>query len=241
MFPPNHIKTILFDLDGTLRHSIPAGGDVFVEYTKTLGLSISEEESIRAARWEHYYWANSLELKIDFETYKSEDRDFWKNYARRHLVALGASNTQAEELAPMLNQYMFDHYKFESVVYPEIPDVLAKLKDEKYRLGVVSNRDRPFGDELIKLGLSEFFEFSLAGGEVKSFKPEPGIFLAALERVDSTPQESIYVGDNYFADVIGSRRAGLMPVLYDPRGLFPEAGCPTITSFDQLIAVIQNL
>lgn len=241
MFSSNHIKTVLFDLDGTLRHSIPAGGDVFADYTSTLGLTISDAERIRAARWEHYYWANSPELKADMEIYKEEGRDFWGNYARRHLVALGASKTRADELAPAVNQYMFDHYKFESVVYPEILGTLTKLKEAKYRLGVVSNRDRPFWEELIKLGLSEYFEFSLAGGEVNSFKPEPGIFLAALERVSSTPQESIYVGDNYFADVIGSRRAGLMPVLYDPRGLFPEADCPMITSFEQLISVIETL
>ena len=42
------------------------------------------------------------------------------------------------------------------------------------------------------------------------------------------------MGDNYFADVVGSLRAGLRPVLYDPNGLFPEAGCAVIQSFDQL-------
>jgi FMN phosphatase YigB (HAD superfamily) len=49
------------------------------------------------------------------------------------------------------------------------------------------------------------------------------------------------VGDNYFADVVGARRAGLQPVLYDPRALYPEADCPIITSFDQLIPVLKNL
>jgi putative hydrolase of the HAD superfamily len=106
---------------------------------------------------------------------------------------------------------------------------------------VVSNRDHPFIEVLEKLRLSQYFEFSLAGGEVGSFKPEPGIFQAALERMDASAQETAYVGDNYFADVVGSRRAGLQPVLYDPRGLFPEAGCPTITSFDQLTFIIQTL
>jgi putative hydrolase of the HAD superfamily len=91
------------------------------------------------------------------------------------------------------------------------------------------------------LGLGAYIEFSLAGGEVGYFKPEPGIFQAALERMDAAAQETTYVGDNYFADVLGSRRAGLAPVLYDPRGVFPEAGCPTITSFDQLHNIVQAL
>jgi FMN phosphatase YigB (HAD superfamily) len=52
-------------------------------------------------------------------------------------------------------------------------------------------------------------------------------------------QETVYVGDNYFADVVGSRRAGLHPVLYDPRGIFPEADCSTIKSFDELMSAVK--
>jgi FMN phosphatase YigB (HAD superfamily) len=49
------------------------------------------------------------------------------------------------------------------------------------------------------------------------------------------------VGDNYFADIVGSRRAGLHPVLYDPNSIFPDADCTTIKSFDQLKSVIEVL
>jgi len=235
------IKTILFDLDGTLRHSIPAGGDVFTDYTLTLGLPISAEERLLAERWDHYYWANSHELRADFEIHKEANSDFWGSYARRRLVALGAGLARAQELAPLVNQYMQDNHKNESIVPAEIHEMLVKLKETGYRLGVVSNRDHPFIEVLEKLELSQYFEFSLAGGEVGSYKPEPGIFQAALEKMDAVAQETVYVGDNYFADVVGSRRAGLQPVLYDPRGLFPEAGCPTITSFDQLTFIVQTL
>jgi putative hydrolase of the HAD superfamily len=63
----------------------------------------------------------------------------------------------------------------------------------------------------------------------------------ACQRVDVKPSQAMYVGDNYFADVVGSRRAGLQPVLYDPRGIFPEAECPVIASFEQLPSVLENL
>jgi FMN phosphatase YigB (HAD superfamily) len=46
-----------------------------------------------------------------------------------------------------------------------------------------------------------------------------------------SPEQTLYIGDNYFADVVGARRAGLRPVLYDPKGLFHEPGCPVIASF----------
>ena len=61
MTSTNGIKAIFFDLDGTLRHSVPAGGDVFTDFVFTLGLPLKEEDRLRAMRWEHLYWANSVD------------------------------------------------------------------------------------------------------------------------------------------------------------------------------------
>ena len=61
----------------------------------------------------------------------------------------------------------------------------------------------------------------------------------ALRRVNLSPQDAVYVGDNYYADVVGARRAGLTPILYDPRGIFPDPDCTTIKSFDELSSVIK--
>ncbi len=108
-------------------------------------------------------------------------------------------------------------------------------------MGVISNREKPFQAEIELLGLSPYFDFSMAGGEVNAWKPEPEIFLHACQRVEVSPQEAVYVGDNYFADVVGARRAGLQPVLYDPRGIFPEAECHVLASFDQLPSVLKEL
>jgi phosphoglycolate phosphatase-like HAD superfamily hydrolase len=37
----HHIKAVFFDLDGTLRHSVPEGGQVFDEYLVSLGHSLT--------------------------------------------------------------------------------------------------------------------------------------------------------------------------------------------------------
>ena len=83
------------------------------------------------------------------------------------------------------------------------------------------------------------FQLVLAGGDVRMWKPEPYIFIHACERLNIAPTEAVYVGDNYFADVVGARRAGLLPVLYDPRGIFPDPGCPIIRSFPELTQLLK--
>ena len=241
MLSPNGIQAIFFDLDGTLRHNIPSGGDVFANYASQLGLRISPEDHLRAMRWEHYYWANSIDLKADREIYPEENHEFWQNYCRRQLIALGASNGQVEELAPKVSQYMDDSYRPQSIVPDDVLQMLPQLQQAGYFMAVISNREKPYQQEIEMLGIASYFVFSMAGGEVNAWKPEPEIFFHACKRMNVTPSQAMYIGDNYFADVVGARRAGLQPVLYDPRGIFPDAGCPVLSSFDQLPSVLENL
>jgi FMN phosphatase YigB (HAD superfamily) len=234
---PNGIRAILFDLDGTLRHHLPSGSAEFNRFVMTLGVSLHPEDITRASRWEHFYFANSPEIRADSEAFKDQDQ-FWVNFARRRLTALGCPPAQAAQLALPVHIHMRDNHKPTVHVPGDARALLASLKEMGYILGVVSNRENQFEKHMQEMGFDGLFHFTLAGGEVNSYKPAPGIFAEALRRAGTSALETMYVGDNYFADVIGSRRARLRPVLYDPNGLFPEAGCPIIKSFDQLPALL---
>ena len=235
------IKAVFFDLDGTLRHSVPEGGEVFSAYVAALGLHFNHEDRLRAARWEHLYWASSADLRDDLLAHSADTEKFWIEYSRRRLIALGASAKQAVELAPKVSKHMGEEYRPESIVPADVRRTLPLLKQVGYSMAVVSNRDKPFQTILDSHNLSEFFPYALAAGEVDSYKPEPGVFEHALKYMNVTAHETVYVGDNYFADIVGARRAGLQAVLYDPHFIFPDADCITIRSFDELIPVIQAL
>lgn len=226
------IKAVLFDLDGTLRHHIPNSGDVFSDYAREIGLRFSEEDKIRAERWEHFYFASSPEIRKDMNEFKGDA--FWVNFCRRKLVALGCNPKDAPRFSEPMSTYMRDQYKPEVHVFEESRALLTSLQNDGYILGVISNRDKPFHEELKNLKLDLHFSFSLAGGEVNSFKPDPAIFEHGLKKAGVNAHEAMYVGDNYFADILGSHRAGLTPALYDPGSLFPEAQCAVIKNFDEL-------
>jgi FMN phosphatase YigB (HAD superfamily) len=238
MIPANGIKAIFFDLDGTLRHSIPSGGDVFSDYVVALGLPLDDEARRRGMRWEHLYWANSTDLRDDLLAHSGETENFWIEYSKRRLLALGAPPEWAAEFAPQVSKHMGEFYKPESIVPEDVRRTLPLLKEAGYILAVISNREQPFRELLIEHGISEYFDFSLAAGEVQVWKPDPGLFDHALQRVNLSAGDAIYVGDNYYADVVGSRAAGLRPVLYDPTGIFPDPDCDTIRSFDELNSIL---
>jgi len=241
MSSTNPIKAIFFDLDGTLRHSVPEGGEVFSAYVAALGLHFNHEDRLRAARWEHLYWASSADLRDDLLAHSVDTEKFWVEYSRRRLIALGASAKLAVEMAPKVSKHMGEEYKPESIVPADVRRTLPLLKQVGYSMAVVSNRDKPFQTLLDSHNLSEFFTYALAAGEVDSYKPEPGVFKHALKHMNVTAQETVYVGDNYYADIVGAHRAGLQAVLYDPHFIFPDANCITIRSFDELLPVIQAM
>ena len=236
----NNIRAILFDFDGTLRHHLPTGGEVFTDYVvNNLGLPITDEDRQRAARWEHYYFANSPEIQADHEKHGGEEEAFWSHFAHRRLVALGCPPDLVPELGPKASAYMRENYQPEIWLPEETRTIVPMLREAGYTLGVVSNRDNPYQHEIDEMGMEGYFDFSLAAGEVKSWKPESKIFRHAVKKAKATPRETLYIGDNFFADVVGARRAGLQPVLYDPKGLFHEPGCPVITSFDELTELLK--
>ncbi len=233
--PSSHqIKAILFDLDGTLRHNRPSYTDVFFDISSRLGAPSVPEAQYRAKRWMHYYWAKSDELLSDRRMYDDQTEAFYINHARLVLIAMGCTPDLAATLAPKAYQMMKDEFKPQDWVPPDVHLTLEELKAAKYPLAVLSNRLRPFHEQMETLGLTPYFEFALHAGEAKSWKPDPQVFHQAVERLGYSPYETLYVGDNYFADVVGARRANLVPVLIDPEGLFPEADCAVIHQFGDL-------
>lgn len=228
------IQAIVFDLDGTLRHSQPTFNQKFLEVAHRLGVQDTPAGRHRSMRWLHYYWAQSPEMLRDKEYYADQVEAFWSNHARLALEALGCAPRQAADLAPSVYELMTEEFEPQDWVPQEVPPSLEALQSAGFRLAVLSNRTNPFWELLEKLGLDGYFEFALAAGELEAWKPDPLIFTHALERMATRPEEVLYVGDNYYADVLGSRQAGLVPVLLDPDGLFPEADCTVIRSIQEL-------
>jgi len=231
-------SNVFFDLDGTLRHSDPPVRDVFYQFAADLGLEVEPEQRIEAERWVNMYWADSKELLEDLERFGPwrDNRDFWVNHARRQFIQLGTEEALAEELALAVTLKIWETYESEDCVPDDVIPTLTGLRDAGFKLGLVSNRNDPLDEIVESLGLTNMFDLMLAAGEVGWYKPDPRLLLFAAERLGVEPGDTLYLGDNYHADVLGASAAGMTPVLLDPRGLYPEAECwvvPSVGAFGQ--------
>ena len=211
---------VLFDLDGTLRASMPEGFEAFVEFAGRVGLSLNNEQVATVEREAHRYWGGR---QVDKDMIRYDQRQFWINYNQLLLGAIG--ETDCADCAEKIND-LYDEYDPVDVVFADSRVVLKTLRERGYIIGLVSNREGDLGSLMESYGLAEFVHFTLAGGEIKSYKPNEPIFLKALEMASEahgatvSATQALYVGDNYFADVEGSRGVGMDSVLIDHRNVF---------------------
>lgn len=229
------INTVIFDLDGTLRQNVPSADETQYQFALELGLEHHPDRQHLGARWAHSYWAQSDDLFSDLERFGEMESDFWTYYSYRYLRALEVPDTQAQSLAAKLYARMQSDFKPENQLMPGVPETLVQLKQAGYAIGLVSNRSRPCQEECETLGLLPLLDFAYVAAEVEAWKPDARIFDRALSLNGNRPEETIYVGDNYYADVIGARNAGLQPVLIDPLGVFPNAECTVIRAVPELL------
>lgn len=235
-----YLSAIFFDLDGTLRHNVPPAVATFHRLAAELGVKASLEQRREAERWTYAYWADSEELRLDLEQFGSWDHNlkFWAKHTRRHLLILGAPASLALDQATIITQRMWEEYQPVDHVPTDVVPTLRDLRRAGYGLGLISNRRKPLDEVVERIGLDGSFDFTLAAGEVGWFKPDPQLLLYATSQAGVEPAKTAYVGDSYYADVICAHNAGLLPVLVDPKGLFPEADCQVIGDIGELLGLM---
>ena len=235
MILPQRVHTLLFDFDGTLCHRRPSSLDVFFHLLENTDLEVDPESKRNTRRFVHYYWANSQELMQDIKEFDKLTPPFWENYLKRKLIAFGLDEERGSALSSQLQPGMEKEYQPEPWIPPDVHPTLSALQREGYTLGLVSNRSMPIGGELSEHDLDRYFDFHYTAGEIQSWKPDQAIFEFALDLAQSIPQQTSFIGDNYYADILGAKNVGLHTILIDPHDTFPDADCYVIHSIGELM------
>lgn len=233
------IQTIVFDLDDTLRYNEPHAHAFISDFAETLrGRPLTQEERRAGQRWEHQYWASSAELKADITAYKEGTQEFWVNYGVRSLLALGFADADAQQYAAQVHAYMRENYSPISHVLPETRAALISLRQRGYRIGLLTNRPRPVHAEMNALALDLHMDFFLAASQLGAYKPDKQIFLRMLAFLNTPAESVLYIGDNYYADILGARQAGLQCILLNWNELYHNPDCDQIRRIDELLALL---
>jgi putative hydrolase of the HAD superfamily len=187
----------------------------------------------------HYHGAAAITTDLDAA---ADWPGCWRRYLEQYVDACGVAAADRAECHRHLDSEFADAQLWSRVI-PGCRDGLGALVATGVRLGVVSNADGLVASRLAEVELLQVgpgpgaaVECVIDSGAVGVMKPDPRIFVLALDAMGLTPSECWYVGDTPGIDVVGARRAGLHPVLMDPLGLHHDADFERCGSLTEVAA-----
>lgn len=125
---------------------------------------------------------------------------------------------------------LLDALRFEP--FADTVPALRTWRASGLRIIVVSNWDVSLHDVLRRTHLDVLVDGIVCSAEVGRAKPDPAVFVAALELAGVAAQEAVHIGDSAEEDVAGARAAGIEPWLLVRDGAHAQApdGTRTLAS-----------
>jgi putative hydrolase of the HAD superfamily len=117
-------------------------------------------------------------------------------------------------------------------------EVLGELQRRGYRLHVLSNNSSILPLQLELIDTTDYFDTISWSEEMGVEKPDVRIFQLTLERIGAAPEEVVYVGDSYEADVAGATGAGIIPIHADHRRRRPDGPALRVESLFGLLDLL---
>ncbi len=115
--------------------------------------------------------------------------------------------------------FILEQFHNIAVEFPFVKPMLESFKSQGYKLGVITNGRSGLQEKKIQMiGLEGIFDEVIVGGQYGCPKPSTEPFLMMADRLNLSPNEMLYVGDNPINDVDASRKAGYIPVYVNTVG-----------------------
>jgi putative hydrolase of the HAD superfamily len=98
--------------------------------------------------------------------------------------------------------------------------LLDYCAEKDYQLHIVTNGfDSIQASKMQSSGIHHYFRHVITNEKAGAKKPDAQIFAYALEAANAQPHESLMIGDNWEADIMGALRFGMDAAFYNPKKL----------------------
>ena len=174
---------------------------------------------VTSSPWEHLAAAGGGDLELLIGTYEEDTDHPWHRVERGELAiqdwvveitALGQERGVEIDFTPLRALLG------EMTVHEPIIERVRSLREEGYRVGLITNNVREGSASWRALvPVDELFEVVVDSSEVGMRKPNPAIYLHALELLGGVPPEAAVFLDDSPGNVEGARRAGLAGILVE--------------------------
>ena len=203
----NYIKDIFFDLDHTLWDFDKNSDLTFFKILEKNNIKIDvnkflkEYHPVNRKYWEMY--RENKVSKADLRFYRLSDTFNKLNYKVDHNVINKLAVDYIEHLSDFNN------------LIPNTLMVLDSLK-LKYKMHIITNGFKEVQKrKLIKSNLAHYFKTVTISEDIGVKKPNKLIFNHAIKSAKASIKNSIMIGDNYNADILGANKIGMKAIYFN--------------------------
>ena len=166
------MKTIIFDLDGTILNTLVDLTNAVNHGLKEYNLPLKDLEFVRLAI------GNGTKVLI------------------KRCTPCDISEENRALVFNSFKEYYFKHFTDNTIPYPGILDMLLKLKENpNIKLAVVSNKDDDLTNQLIKKEFPRVFDIIQGSYFDKPRKPDPYLINKIINENHIDKRDCLYIGD----------------------------------------------
>lgn len=188
------MKSVIFDVDNTLYSEMSYVKSGFIEVSKYL----------------------SNKYKLDCDMIFKKMIDIFDVEGRGKVFNILLDDLDLSEKENVLNLvYIYRFHAPNISLYDDVLDTLIHLKEKNYKLGIITDgRALVQKNKIDALNLNEIFDVIILTDALGSdfWKPSIVPYQIALDLLDSTPNESCYIGDDSFKDFLGPKSLNMKSI-----------------------------
>ncbi|MBI3633655.1 MAG: HAD family hydrolase [Candidatus Vogelbacteria bacterium] len=206
------LKAVIFDLGGTLvsypnpdkvsKHFYEKAAEIADE-----GMPKMDYQTLLKKLSEKYLEAR----QVSFQNLKEATFAESLKAALKELGVEMASNDQEYLLEILYGEFFGDQSK----LIEGAEEILSAFRKARLQIGLISNTPWPgvahWGD-MYYWGIMDYFHKGYFSSYEGIRKPHPELFRKVLREMKLTPDEAIYVGDNFSRDVVGPNSIGMKAI-----------------------------
>lgn len=223
------IKAIIFDLDDTLY-----------SYNELNEQGINEICN---------YTCEKLEIKKEkfyeaFDKAKKDVKTALGDVASSHNRLLYCQKTLENlnenpfSIALEMYEVYWQHILKNMKLKANVLEVLKFCKQKKIKIGICTDLTAHIQHRKIrKLEIDEYIDGIVTSEEAGVEKPNFKMYNKILEKLDVTPEETLFIGDNLKKDVLGPMEYGMKALWYSKTD---NDKCQSIQNFNELLEILEK-
>lgn len=229
------IKAVLFDALQTVIDLEPSFPGAFARVCQDFGYTVKEEDVARIMPIIEQFDKERLSKEENLKVTNEYLESLWLKM-NEFIFKMVGINGDVKKLSLEMER-RFEAGKF-SKIFPDTIPALTILREKGLKLGILSNGTASILSCLKHHQLDKYVDFILVSGIVGWEKPARQIFEMALKEAEAKPEEAVFVGDHYLADIEGPRRLGIRPIFINRHQRPHNYNCEEIKSLAELLPLL---